>query len=217
MPWLIFTSTDVESRCTGATSHGCHLCVTSVARSLPESPHPLVNQSSNILVGEIGSVFWLRVEGKGCFQNSIDVKRVVQQQIKGGMRNFVFDLDRCPTMDSTFLGTLTGVARDLRQNGGGRVTVVNVNARNEQLLSSLGLNHVLEVDVDGSAWEDERKVAASELAQCDKTPEVCKTDQAEHVLEAHKALSKASAANASRFRDVIDYLEKDLGEKKADQ
>lgn len=178
---------------------------------------PLVNPSSNILVGEIGSVFWLRVEGKGCFQNSMDVKRVVQQKIQGGLRNFVFDLDRCPMMDSTFLGTLTGVARDLRQSGGGRVTVVNVNARNEQLLSSLGLNHVLEVDMEGSAWAEERKVAASELAMCEKTPEVCKTEQAAHVLDAHKALSKANEANASRFRDVIDYLEKDLGDKKASQ
>jgi hypothetical protein len=58
---------------------------------------------------------------------------------------------------------------------------------------------------------------SSELAQCDKTPEVCKAEQAAHVLDAHKALSKANEANASRFRDVIDYLEKDLGEKKADQ
>ena len=143
----------------------------------------------------------------------MDVKRVVQQKIQGGLRNFVFDLDRCPMMDSTFLGTLTGVARDLRQNGGGRVTVVNVNARNEQLLSSLGLNHVLEVDMEGSAWAEERKVAASELAICEKTPEICKTEQAAHVLDAHKALSRANEANASRFRDVIDYLEKDLGDK----
>ena len=90
---------------------------------------PPVNPPSTILVGQIGNVFWLRVDGKGCFQNSISVKSAVRDRIESGVRDFVFDLDRCPMMDSTFLGTLTGVARDLRDCGGGPVTVLNVTAR----------------------------------------------------------------------------------------
>jgi anti-anti-sigma factor len=176
-----------------------------------------VNPPSTILVGQIGSVFWLRVEGKGCFQNSISIKHAVQSRIKVGVRNFVFDLDHCPTMDSTFLGTLTGVARDLRDCGGGRVTVLNVNARNQQLLSSLGLDHVLEVDTTGDAWSEERKQASSELAQCAAVGDICKAEQATHVLEAHQALSEANPANAGRFRDVIDFLEKEVGRKQGDQ
>ncbi len=175
-----------------------------------------MNPPSTILVGQIGSVFCLRVEGIGCFQNSISIKSAVQSRIKAGVRNFVFDLDRCPMMDSTFLGTLTGVARDLRDCGGGRVTVLNVNARNQQLLTSLGLDHVLEVDVTGEAWSEERRQATSELAQCAAAPEICKAEQASHVLEAHQALSEANAANAGRFRDVIDFLEKEVGRKQAD-
>ena len=166
---------------------------------------------STILVGMIDSLFWLRIEGKGCFQNSVDVKRVVKSVMDSGMRNFVVDLERCPTMDSTFLGTLTGIALRLRESGGGRLTVLNANARNQQLLSSLGLDHVLEVDTDGTAWGEERLIAAAELGQC----EACemaptKSDQAEHVLEAHKALTQANVENASRFQDVIVFLEKEL-------
>jgi anti-anti-sigma factor len=173
-----------------------------------------VNPHSSILVGQIGDVFWLRVEGKGCFQNSISVKSAVQDRIESGVRDFVFDLDRCPMMDSTFLGTLTGVARDLRDCGGGTVTVLNVNARNQQLLSSLGLDHILDVDIDGSAWPEERRQAACELEQCATSAAVvCKTEQAAHVLEAHQALCEANEANSSRFRDVIDFLQKEVGRK----
>lgn len=118
-------------------------------------------------------------------------------------------------MDSTFLGTLTGVARDLRDCGGGTVTVLNVNARNQQLLSSLGLDHILDVDVDGSAWPEERRQAACELEHCASLGPICKTEQAAHVLEAHQALCEANAANSSRFRDVIDFLEKEVGRKMA--
>lgn len=172
-----------------------------------------MNPPSSILVGQIGPVFWLRVEGKGCFQNSLSVKSAVQSQIEAGVRNFVFDLDRCPMMDSTFLGTLTGVARDLREHGGGRVTVVNVNTRNQQLLVSLGLDHVLEIDSDGSAWPEERTQANNELRQCEAAIQACKTEQAAHVLEAHQALCEANAANSSRFRDVIDFLEKEVSKR----
>jgi anti-anti-sigma factor len=169
-----------------------------------------VPNPSHILVGQIGTVFWLRIEDKGCFQNSVAVKTAVEQRIASGVRDFVFDLERCPMMDSTFLGTLTGVARDLRESGGGRVTVVNVNTRNEQLLINLGLDHVLEVDLNGSTWVDERKEVASELALCETTAMPCKSEQAAHVLAAHQALCEANAANASRFKDVIDFLERDL-------
>lgn len=168
------------------------------------------HQPSHILVGQIGSVFWLRVEEKGCFQNSVAVKIAVEQRINAGVRDFVFDLERCSMMDSTFLGTLTGVARNLRQCGGGRVTVVNVNARNEQLLINLGLDHVLEVDLNGSTWAEERKQVASELALCENTAMLCKKEQAAHVLAAHQELCEANAVNASRFKDVIEFLERDL-------
>jgi len=61
-----------------------------------------------ILVGRIGSVLWMRVSGKGTFQNSVEVKRCFQSVIAAGTKDFVVDLECCPTMDSTFLGTLTG-------------------------------------------------------------------------------------------------------------
>ena len=164
-----------------------------------------------ILVGQIGNLFWMRVEGKGSFQNSVQVKRCFQTMIEEGRRHFVVDLERCPVMDSTFLGTLTGAALNLRELGSGEVCVLNANTRNQQLLASLGLDHILDVDKDGTRHASERRQVCAELGTCEEAAAGCsKTEQAEHVLECHEALAKANTENATRFRDVIEFLEKEV-------
>lgn len=164
-----------------------------------------------ILVGQIGNLLWLRVEGKGSFQNSVQVKRYFQRTMERGSRHFVVDLERCPIMDSTFLGTLTGAALNLKEFGEGEVCIINANARNQQLLNSLGLDHILDVDYDGLKYRQERHEVFAELARFNDGESACtKTEQAEHVLQAHEALTQANQENASRFKDVIDFLEKDL-------
>lgn len=165
-----------------------------------------------ILVGQVGNLIWLRVEGKGSFQNSVQVKRCFQTMMEKGSRHFVVDLERCPIMDSTFLGTLTGAALNLQNKGEGEVCIINANARNHQLLTSLGLDHILEVDTDGTRYATEREEVRSELnaVPTDNTPAPDKTEQAEHVLAAHEALTQANKENASRFKDVIEFLEKEL-------
>jgi len=164
-----------------------------------------------ILVGRIGSLFWMRVEGKGSFQNSVQVKRCFQSMIEKGERHFVVDLERCPIMDSTFLGTLTGAALNLRESGTGEVSVLNANSRNQQLLTSLGLDQILDVDSDGTKFCDERKQVCSELSACaEEAAPGLKEEQAAQVLAAHRALTKANVENEARFRDVIEFLEQEL-------
>lgn len=159
----------------------------------------------------------MRVEGKGSFQNSVQVKRCFQSTMERGTRHFVVDLERCPIMDSTFLGTLTGAALNLRELGDGEVCIINANARNQQLLSSLGLDHILDVDYEGLKYRDERNQVYHELTSFqDGTKPCTKTEQAEHVLEAHEALTQANEDNASRFKDVIEFLEKDLRDHQSD-
>jgi anti-anti-sigma factor len=176
-------------------------------------PNKAMASPAPVLVGQVGEFFWMRVEGKGSFQNSLQVKRCFQTMMSRGKRHFVVDLERCPIMDSTFLGTLTGAALHLRETGsGGEVAIVNANARNQQLLASLGLDHILDVDRDGSLHANERREVNSELA-CMENGQACgKSEQAAHVLEAHEVLSSVSEQNAGRFRDVIEFLEKEVRE-----
>lgn len=169
-----------------------------------------MNASSTILVGRIGKLFWLRVEGRGTFQNSVQVKKALQAVVANGTHDLVVDLERCPMMDSTFLGTLTGAALSLREKNGGSLSVLNANARNLQLLSDLGLDHIMEVDAEGKAWPAEREMACAQLSTCKERGASCKTEHTQHVLHAHQTLADMNGGNEGRFRDVIHFLEKEL-------
>ena len=153
----------------------------------------------------------MRVDGRGTFQNSLQAKKALHRVMGQGVKDFVVDLERCPMMDSTFLGMLTGAALNLREAGGGTLSVLNANQRNLQLLTSLGLDHILDLDQDGHLWTEERRQACEALQHCGETNE-CKEAQTEHVLAAHLALAGVSAANECRFHDVIEFLEKELEE-----
>lgn len=177
-------------------------------------PAPLkqaVNTPSQLLVGRVGEVFWLRVEGRGSFENSMQAKRAFASVIDQGMSHLVVDLQACSTMDSTFLGMLTGTAITLMELGRETLCVVNVSGRNQQLLSDLGLDQILEVDLDGSRWPRERQCVCRELANCDPAPKPLDHDQqARHVLQSHEQLAGLCAENERRFHDVIDFLKRQI-------
>ncbi|MEI6493570.1 MAG: STAS domain-containing protein [Verrucomicrobiota bacterium] len=158
---------------------------------------------SSVLVGSLGRTVWLKVSGRGTFQNSPGVKEFVKQMIQRGHREFVVDLDGCELMDSTFMGTLAGVALRLREIGQGGLRAVNVNARNASLLENLGLDHLFVVETGRAAD------APAILRQAEP---VAEGDTKETVLEAHEALIQADAHNAVKFKDVVDYLRQELAQ-----
>lgn len=176
----------------------------------PQPTPDLMTPTSNILVGRIGGVFWLRVEGRGSYLNSMQVKRAFQAVIEEGTQDLVIDLERCSMMDSTFLGTLTGTALSLMEQGGGTLSVLNANPRNLQLLNDLGLDQILDVDTQGTRWPEERRAVCEDLATCQEKTAASKLEQTAHVLTAHQLLSNVSHQNQSRFKDVIHFLEKEL-------
>jgi hypothetical protein len=127
--------------------------------------------------------------------------------INRGHREFVVDLRNCPVMDSTFMGTLAGVALRLRELGQGQLHVINLNERNHDLLSNLGLDQLFAIDMC--------PVKPSEEAPAEKLDDVPaaaadRTAQAETMLEAHEALVAADPENLTKFKDVLEYLKQDL-------
>jgi hypothetical protein len=84
-----------------------------------------------------------------------------------------------------------------------------------QLLTNLGLDYKLDIDVEGTHWTEERRIAARGLAQCAEVVNLSKAEKAAHILEAHESLSSVSDTNAARFLDVVRYLTEDLGQKQA--
>jgi len=146
------------------------------------------------------------VDGKGSFQNSPALKEFSKQMLERGSRHFVVDLQNCPVMDSTFMGTLAGIALRLREYSDGSLLVRNANERNSDLLRNLGLNNLFDVESKASETTDE--VVGSKPLAADRA--VRRIDQAECMIEAHEALVSADPENLARFKDVLEYLKQDL-------
>ena len=169
-----------------------------------------VTPSSSILVGCNQKVVCIRVQGKGSFLNSVGVKRFAKAMVNRGFRDFVVDLAACPVMDSTFMGTLTGIAFRLRELGQGGLHVINSNERNTDLLEGLGLDHLL--SLENGTGGSHTSLMDEELRAEDELP-VEKLDRratTETMIAAHQALVDADPENLCKFKDVIDYLKQDL-------
>jgi anti-anti-sigma factor len=146
----------------------------------------------------------VKVKGKGSFQNSPALKEFAREMFERGYRAFVVDLTDCPVMDSTFMGTLAGLALRLRESGNGSLLVCNVNERNVDLLRNLGLNNLFTVESKADLANqtgNESTLSSDDLSRL---------DHAACMIEAHEALVDADPENLARFKDVLEYLKQDL-------
>ena len=157
---------------------------------------------ASILVGTTDRTVWVRVEGKGTNANSPELKEFGKEMTTRGYRRFVVDLKNCPLMDSTFMGTLTSIASRLKELGSGELQIVNLNERNHNLLSDLGMIYLFSI-------ADEAHEAAPEQSPLAPAAED-KRARKQTMLEAHEACVAANPANEAKFKDVLEYLRQDL-------
>jgi anti-sigma B factor antagonist len=148
---------------------------------------------------------WLRVEGHGTFQNSAAVRAFTEEMIESGQRSFAFDLHGCEMMDSTFLGTLTGLALRLREDPRGRLGVARANARIEEVFVRYGLDRVLAFQGFEAAPPAPGEMEELALSATNEYKRGT-------LLEAHEALAASSPENAERFGEVVDFLKRKTAE-----
>src|SRR5215472_5823337 len=166
-----------------------------------------VTVDSSIQVGVSGPTVWVKVEGKGSFLNSGNLKEFSREMLDRGYREFVVDLADCAMMDSTFMGTMASVALRLKELGHGHLHIVHCGNRSQQLLSGLGLDQIFDIYSDGAGAPE---CEALDEASRSQTLDSRKREQAETMLEAHEALCEAAPENIFRFKDVLDFLRQDL-------
>src|SRR5207247_32652 len=106
---------------------------------------------SSIQVGVRGPTIWVKVEGKGSFLNSGNLKEFAREMLDRGYREFVVDLAGCAMMDSTFMGTMASVALRLKELGHGHLHIVYCRNSRKQLLSGLGLDQIFDIRANGSS------------------------------------------------------------------
>jgi anti-sigma B factor antagonist len=159
---------------------------------------------SSIQVGVNGPAVWVKVEGKGSFLNSGNLKEFAQEMVNRGYREFVIDLENCAMMDSTFMGTMAGVALRLKEIGHGHLHVVHCGTRSHELLTGLGLDQIFDIHTNGAS------APQCQSLKDEAQREAQKQETAKTMLDAHEALCEAAPENFLRFKDVLDYLKQDL-------
>lgn len=154
---------------------------------------------------------WVRVAGRGSFLESGGLKEFGREMVKRGYREFIFDLEECAMMDSTFMGTMAGMALRLKELGeGGGLHVIHCGTRSHDLLSGLGLDQIFDIQANGATAPRCEILAQPEEDAAAKKDAVAKQEQASTMLEAHEALCEARPENLTRFKDVLEYLKQDL-------
>jgi len=165
-----------------------------------------------IKVGKFEGFSWIRCEGKGSFLNSPAVKEFGESRIKRDERCLVVDLQACTAMDSTFMGTLAGLANRLAEKGGA-LQVAGADKKCTHSLEDLGLDFLMEINPVQAVWkgvEDKARDLLKPKVAGIKAGTVLHT---RHILEAHEILSDANEGNRRKFSGVVGFLEEELAEK----
>lgn len=154
---------------------------------------------------------WIRCEGKGSFLNSPLLKKWADGEIDDGVSCVVVDLIACTGMDSTFMGTLAGLAMRLMKVPDGALQIAESGERNRSSLEGLGLDALMAIEPAEAVWRGKVDHVRSNLKPCDLSQG--KAADAPQVLEAHKKLCEADDRNAEKFGTVLEFLEAEVNAK----
>jgi anti-sigma B factor antagonist len=142
--------------------------------------------------------------------NSPRMKAFGEQRIDAGEKSIVVDLGACTGMDSTFMGTLAGMAARLGARDGGGLCIADACERNRRSLEDLGLDFLMEINPPEAAWRGRLDAIRAQLCEPAGLSLPGRLQRAEHVLEAHKTLSGTNRENARKFSGVVSLLEAEL-------
>ncbi len=141
----------------------------------------------------------LVIQGRASYTNCAPVQQFIDKVIAGGARAVVIDFAGCTGMDSTFLGLLAGAALQMRQSKpDGEIVVVNLSARNHELIRNLGLHKLLKIGADTARPGLKPTAELKGEAASQDT-----------ILRAHEDLMRADIGNVSKFQDVVAFLKRE--------
>ncbi|MGL5017009.1 MAG: STAS domain-containing protein [Luteolibacter sp.] len=167
-----------------------------------------------IYTGIFDGFSWIRCEGKGSFLNSPTLKAFGVERIAAGERCLVVDLEGCSGMDSTFMGTLAGLATRLSAQDGGTLQIAGASERNRHSLEDLGLDFLIQIEPESAAWRAEIQTIRGQLQSSGPAHSQSSLQKAMHVLEAHQVLSEANDKNSETFSTVVTLLESEVEAKR---
>jgi anti-anti-sigma factor len=161
-------------------------------------------EASRISVAREGDQACVQIVGRGSFQNAVLLKHFYTEVLAKGVRHFTVDLAECTYLDSTFLGTLTGLGIHLHDLKADKVEIIHCNSRITDLFQNLGLDRLFNISQEPEAPVPQPDQVLSE-------PPPSKEETGVTMLEAHELLMQWDKRNVAKFKDVVAYLKEDLG------
>lgn len=169
-----------------------------------------MNIDTSITFHLFDKFLWLRCTRRGSFVNSPILKAIAEKAIDAGTRLVVVDLETCQGVDSTFMGSMAGIARRLLALGGS-LQVACPSDRTRSSLESLGLDILMEIDPPAAPWRGHLEEIRAQLhGEDEPSPVLDGVEQARHVLASHETLSELSPHNAHQFRYVRESLQEEI-------
>jgi anti-anti-sigma regulatory factor len=154
----------------------------------------------SLLVAVVEGRAEFRIFGPATFAQAPAFRSAVEALRGRGHQRFVVDLGGCPTMDSTFIGVLAGLARKLKGPEG--VELVNAGERIQLQIGNLGITAFF-------AWR-QRAAAPGAAFQTVAAPAAGKATLSRVALEAHRDLMAANPENVARFQEVAEFLAQEV-------
>jgi hypothetical protein len=114
-------------------------------------------------------------------------------------------------MDSTFMGTLAGMASRLTAAGDGKLQIASADERNRRSLEDLGLDFLMEINPSAPVWQDRLDAIRGGLKPIGANAATDPLASGLHVLDAHRKLSALNEKNEQAFSAVVSMLEKETG------
>ena len=157
---------------------------------------------------------WIRCSSRGSFMNSPTLKSIAEKYIEHGGAKIVVDLELCPGVDSTFMGTLAGLARRCMEVGGS-VEIAGATERTRGAMEGLGLDMLIEIDPPEASWQKDLTERRATLSRGEARGEEQEEtfsgmQRTQHVLEAHNTLRSMNSRNDEAFGYVCETLQEDL-------
>ena len=165
------------------------------------------NSSATLMVAAFDHAVCIKISGRANFTSSLDLKKLVNELGERGYTRFVFDLSECMTMDSTFLGVLSGIGLkffDAKTNATTHpLDLLNPNPRIAETLENLGVLHLFNICT-------EPEPLARNFQPLAHDDSASRADVTRTCLEAHQTLMGINPDNVRKFKDVAQFLAEDL-------
>ena len=160
-------------------------------------------KESAILAARYSDAVIIEVFGLGNMNNSYIFTEFISLMLEKGYRKFIINLGNCTGMDSTFMGSLLGIALKLHDLGDGWTSIVNASESNIRLLSMLGVTHFVKV---------QETQIPMESIEMERLPdqEVSKIERLELIHKAHKNLISVDERNKKQFGAFLEMLTKEI-------